>query len=534
MLHEINCGIEGVEHCPPWYFCNTTTNQCSCGCTSHDRVECSDDSGTTRILDCFCMTYDNTTHQNEIGKCIFNCESAGYNGIDKVYHPLPGSITELSNSSCGKFNRKGTLCGKCKNSYYPLAYSYNLTCVKCEINGYNWLLYTITAFLPLTIFFFIVLILRISVLHSHLFGFVMYSQGLSFPIMARIVLLSYNGHPAMYILIGLIGSLCGIWNLDFGRLLVNGFCIHPDIMLLNSLDLVVGLYPLFLIIVTHISIVMYDRKFKIVVALFKPFKALSNYLSLKFEIRTSLVDAFASFLFLSNVKIFSVAFDFLAPVKVDLLSASGEFSQEYRLFFDATIIYFGEEHLIYATLCLIMLFLFVLLPTVILGLYPFRFFQNCLNKLPHQMILFLHTYADIFYGCYQDGIGSGSKDCRWFASLLVFVRVILFILYGYTLNTMYFVFAPFLLVLLCNLLIIVEPFKQNTKHNYLSSIFSLCLASMYIGIVGSETANLKDRNLIGVFQVILITVGMGPIVFMALLALYWVFNSNLTKKFLKT
>ena len=54
----------------------------------------------------------------------------------------------------------------------------------------------------------------------------------------------------------------------------------------------------------------------------------------------------------------------------------GEVKSSWRLYFDATFVYFGRDHLPYAILALVMLLVFVILPMLLLFLYPFRWFQN--------------------------------------------------------------------------------------------------------------------------------------------------------------
>ena len=76
---------------------------------------------------------------------------------------------------------------------------------------------------------------------------------------------------------------------------------------------------------------------------------------------------FATFLLLSNVKFLSVSFDLLTPTKVYNINGSllGLF-----LYYDASIAYFGKEHLPYAVLALLLLLIFVIFPIVLLLLLP--------------------------------------------------------------------------------------------------------------------------------------------------------------------
>ena len=57
----------------------------------------------------------------------------------------------------------------------------------------------------------------------------------------------------------------------------------------------------------------------------------------------------------------------------------------------------------------------LLVPGIILLLYPCLCFQRCLNRF-HLRSLTLHTFVDAFQGCYKDGT-NGTRDCHYFAAL---------------------------------------------------------------------------------------------------------------------
>ena len=129
-----------------------------CGDIPYDILQCSS-QGNISVLACYCITYNENDKESqaEIGSCMYNCFKT--NSIYSVYHNnmLPENNSDSNKVMCEKeFSRNGTLCGKCKNGYHPLVYSYNLTCVKCPRGRANWWKFVHFAFLPLTIFYFIV------------------------------------------------------------------------------------------------------------------------------------------------------------------------------------------------------------------------------------------------------------------------------------------------------------------------------------------------------------------------------------------
>ena len=59
----------------------------------------------------------------------------------------------------------------------PLVYSFDMNCVECPSGKSNWWRFVLVAFLPLTVFYFVILLFKINVTSSHLHGFVYFSQG---------------------------------------------------------------------------------------------------------------------------------------------------------------------------------------------------------------------------------------------------------------------------------------------------------------------------------------------------------------------
>ena len=68
------------------------------------------------------------------------------------------------------------------------------------------------------------------------------------------------------------------------------------------------------------------------------------------NIRTSLIDAFATFILLSCVKFLSVTFDLLAPTS--LYNSYGDTLDQYRLYYDPTVELFDEQHLPYGLIAI--------------------------------------------------------------------------------------------------------------------------------------------------------------------------------------
>jgi hypothetical protein len=167
------------------------------------------------ILTGYCVTVDEETNILEVGECMYN-----FITTDKSFYKSIPNIN-VTNSMCGILHRTGTLCGKCQDGYSPLAYSYEMKCIKCPNGKSNWWKFLLAAFLPLTIFYIIILFFKINVVSSRFQGFLFYSQMISLPAMVRLYLiLNYSNkkeRETAQIAAQSLSILYGIWNLDFFR-----------------------------------------------------------------------------------------------------------------------------------------------------------------------------------------------------------------------------------------------------------------------------------------------------------------------------
>ena len=132
---------------------------------------------------------------------------------------------------------------------------------------------------------------------------------------------------------------------------------------------------------------------------------------------------------ISLTRILYVSVDILCPVYVSLLQANGSLDYDYVLLVNGTIKYMHREHMLYAILALAFVAVFVLLPTALLFLYPFKFLQLLINRLPQWIRISLDHFVEKFQGYYKDGTG-GTWDCRSFSVFYIVMTVVLFILYG--------------------------------------------------------------------------------------------------------
>ena len=512
--------------CPPWF--EPSNGTCRCGKTIHDIVKCDETLNESAILDCYCMTYNESTETIVVGACFYNCVSTN-STKDVVYRPMPKTVEGLNRDMCGDFNRDGQLCGECKANYSPPVYSYDLHCRMCSDGQYNWMKYVAIAFVPLTVFLVLVLCCRISATSPQLNAFVTFCQAIAIPTNVRILLVAIysNSSPGASIAVRILTAVYGVWNLDFFRTLApHTVCLKVDTLQALALDYSIAFYPLVLIVVTYVVIELHAHNFRVIVWIWRPFHRCFARFRQQWNIRTSIIDAFATFLLLSNIKLLSVSFDLLIPTSV--YNMNGSVVGIY-LYYDASVEYFGKKHLPYAILALFVVLTFVFFPILLLLLYPMRCFQRCLGVCGVSWHA-LHIFVDAFQGCYKDGT-NGTQDCRYFAAVYLILRFSLFILFAFTLSAVFYAVTILAVIGVAMLLVIVQPYKAEfAAYNVVDSVLILTLAMWCGSAMFFNIAATKAHRLLNTSLIVSILLAVLPLLYLVVIFLHWICSRKGNKR----
>ena len=507
-----------APHDPPcrtWFFPNLSSNgTCRCGNDVHGIVKCNDSTKEAFIRSCYCMTYNESTGP-VVGACPYNLLHPTL--THTLYNLVPPNTSGLNDYMCGHLNREGRLCGKCKEDYSIPIYSYDLKCVHCSTSPFNWILYILAAFLPLTVFFVVVVSCRLSGTSPKLLTFVLFSQFVSAGANVYVVLEETVPYPIAASLAKVLFTLYGIWNLDFFRTLLPHICVNIDKLQALALDYAVAFYPLILLVVTYLLIQVHICNFRVIDFMCRPFHRCANCLRSQLDVRTSIVDAFATFLLLSYVKLLCVSADLLIPTHVYNVNGS---SLGLYLYYDATIEYFGEEHLPYGVLAVFVMLVFIIFPLLLLLLYPMRCFQQCLGCCGirwHALPIFI----DAFQGCYKDGT-NGTRDCRYFAATFFFVRILLFIIFALGPTGLFYGAALLVFIPLVIAIVIMQPYKPRfSTYNAVDSVLVLLLALVCATVVCSIIAGQEARRWLKFSISLAFIVAVLPLFYISAVTLHW-------------
>ena len=515
---------------------NETGNYtCKCGNSLHETVYCKfneDDTSYSNvgILDCSCMTYDENRNETVVGHCLHNCvngsDSNSNTHIERVYHRINRNLTprNFTNRICGYMHREGRLCGKCEEGYYPPVYSYTSKCVKCPNHWYNWVLFVFEAFPLLTLFLVFVLVFRVSATSAQLNAFVLFSQSLAVPANVRVVLASVRNQngPLFLFFVKIITTLYGIWNLDFLRTIYPPLCLHVTTLQVIILEYSIAFYPLLLLMLIYLATKLQLHRVRGIKCLWSPFNNTLTNIRQIVSLKRSIIDAFATFLILSYIRLLSVSFDLLMFTTVH--NARGHAVGVY-LYNDATIEYFRSEHLHYAVAAILIFLVFVILPMILLLVYPMRCFQRCLTRL-HLNRELLRSFMDSFQGCYKDGT-NGTRDCRYFAGFYLLLRIVLFLAYGITLTSLFYPIATIIFLAMGILIVTVRPYKERyAVYNKVDAIMILNQALGTASILCINFAIVKGRRFL-TFSVVLAAVfNILPLVYITIMTVHWLKTRN--------
>ena len=467
----------GNDTCPPWQVKNTTSNKCMCDAENIDYiVSCSDNPYQLMLHECYCMT-TNQHQQLLVGSCYYTCHriASGY-----FINIILNSTSDINKFICGKYHRQGLMCGSCEADYAPPVYSYSLSCTNCTTS--NWAKYITVSLLPVTAFFIIVITFRLSATSPKLNAFILFNQILTSPSNMRsleVVLPKRSKYaPSQQHIIKTFVSVFSVWNLDFFRLVYPSFCLHPDTNNLQVLavDYIIAVYPLLLVALSYLLVILYDHNVGFIVYPLKPFVTLFIRFRRQWNIKSSLVDGFATFFLLSYVKILSVSVDLLLPVV--LYDQHGQALPQLYVYNQGDVTFLGRHHLPYACLAIFFFITFTLTPMLLLFLYPCSCFQRFLNHTGCSRYHSLHIFMDTFQGHYKDGT-EGTRDFRFFSGLYLLLRAVVYISTVLAYQVSSYAYTTIFLTVFTVFLALSQPFKKYL-YNVTEAIILVVIAMLYV------------------------------------------------------
>ena len=451
--------------CPPGF--SFQNKQCICSPRYGEVVQCNQADFSVKLLRGLWMGEDTLSGEVVVG-------ISPYTGIARkeLYLYLPNRTSTLNQLLCGHVNRKGVFCGECYDGYAPTVYTFS--CVKCSHKEakYHWIYYILAKILPITLFFFMVVFFHISVTRGSANGFVFFAQLLTttFDIdgdrtipVRNITSISTATLQAVYKI------PYDIWNLNFFSSVLPDYCLGPNLDTLSviSLNYILAVYPLVLILVFYCIVWLYEHGIQPVFCICKPVHRILRSFQRRWNLNRSTIDAFSTFLVLSYTKFTVVSVYLLTPTT--LHESTGPV-RGLGLYYQGGVRYLSKEHAPFFAMAVFVMVTFVLLPPVLLLVYPLKLLEKVTTKLGYCGQFFqpgsrMQLFLDTFQGCFKDGT-NGTRDFRYFAGLYFVLRTVLFTSYAYSgLWFQQYIVQQLVCTIGILLFAIVRPYKKNFYNN---------------------------------------------------------------------
>ena len=407
--------------CPTWFYYNNVT--CECGYQDTWYIHCNQQERKAEIADGFCATSTEQEGLYYAGRCPFRHTE---NNTDRVFSELPGDPDLLNDTMCRPYNRKGLLCGRCIDGYGPAVYSLDMKCANCsKISTVSAIsLYLFLELIPITLFFMCVVLFRLNVTAGPLLGYMSFCQMcytyfLEGGLPLYDYILSHVSTP-LRIVISSSLTLSGFWALRFFKVVIPPFCISSKLtgIHIQMLNLVTAIYPVILVIITYILMELHGRNYRIIHIIWSPFRICVKKLKITSVTSDAVVHAFATFILLSASTLsFNVIFVFNnIPV---LRSTDGTIHKKV-MYNDPTITSFSREHILYCALAVVVTTFLVLIPSLLLCVYPTRIY-GCLSRVVSgRKRLAITAFAEALNNCFKDGL-NGTRDYRALAGFILAV-----------------------------------------------------------------------------------------------------------------
>ena len=504
-----------------------SSDNCTCGDDIHEIVQCNSSTREVKVLLSYCMTYDNTSNEALLGSCPYFPIADS----DKGYVPLPKYAEDLNHAVCHHDHRVGRLCGECEPGYSPSPLTYDHDCTLCNktLVG-HWIAFLVYQFVPVTIFFFMVLVCRLQVISGPLTAYIFFAQVYSCPKNVRMI--EILGRQASGIskrtflnFEEALVTLYGVWNLDFARPYLGDLCLGKSITTVETvaMEYIMPFYLILLTVFIFIVVELHGHGFKPIVILWRPLAVCLSKFRKEWKITDSLIHTMATFLLLSYTK--------LVVVSVRILDGSFLYGVDGKKslvpFYSAQNDYFRGEHAAFATLAILTLSTLVAIPPIVLLLYPLRKYHVCMGVFCRPRLQNgLRTFVESFQGCYKDGT-SNRYDFRYTAGWYFLLRIIVAV--GELDNIFSSHFGQQIIILILFLTAVgfalLQPYKKyllnvvDTFHFFtLALIHWLLLDDVYLLLLN------RGNKLLGVIAFVSIL----PCVYGTLVTIYWV---HFIKKF---
>ena len=444
-----------LTECQPGYHYNPNTSKCECASSEYLGLEGCDPS--VYIKEGYWMGYC-SNNGSELCTALCPYGFCSYTRMDPVAekHELNGNSNVLDSDICGP-SRTNRLCGECSTGHSIYHNSLKRTCGSEKLCHLGWLFYILSDILPLTLLFIVALVLNISFTNGNTNCFVLYGQLLTSLSFIDTVQFS----RAAQLIQDIVTFPYNSFDLNFFYLESLSFCLWKgatfmEAMMMNYLTV---LFALLLVLLT-----IYFTKHHYV----------RTKMSFRYNHQNSvLIHGLSAFFILCYSQAVRTNFHILNPACL--------YSTNYNCIVKVVhqagnLMYLEGEHVPYAIVAILVLIFMIIIPPLLLLVYPlmFKLFGLC-NLSETKLVTILWRMMPIQF---LDAFQSSFKDkYRFFAGLYFLYRAIILTLYMWCQSWLEFYSAvQLLLTIILTVHSVLQPHKER-KHNIVDSLLfaNLCL-----------------------------------------------------------
>ena len=410
----------------------------------------------------------------------------------------------LTQFICGKY-RQGKLCGSCIANHSHYFHSSNYKCFANKNCGVGFLLYLVSEILPVSILFVAVIFFNVRLTSGVVNGFIFFIQFID------TILIDANGliplHPILGVLTSAYLFVYRMFNLNFFTMDQLSFCLWKGANTLDVLAIkyITIIYSLLLVFITALLMKLCNiTRFKL--------NAVFQLTSSGTSVKGTVIHGFSTFFVMCYSQCAKVTLFLLIPSNIYSVGSPNKHNTTKVVFYAGDYLYFHNGHLKYAIPALIIGIVLILMPLILLLIYPlcYRVFAILgIEETSFVKILCkvaplekMKPLFDSFQGCYKD-------KYRFFAGLYFLYRLVALISFlALDSLTKFYIALQIQLILMLALQATTYAYRKRS-HNILDMLLFANLAiinalTMFNYKLAVSDNNLRTINILSGIQVFLI------------------------------
>ena len=437
-------------------------------------------------------------------------------------------------SSCVSLNeivcsdsRKGRLCGGCRENHSHFFHSENYNCFVDKYCNMGLLFYVLSEIVPVTIIFTMVIFFNVKVTSGAMNGLILFVQ------LIDTMLIDANGvipvHPIINVFMSSYQFLYGMFNLDLFTVDSLSFCLWKGA---NTLDILAIKYVTIIYSISLLFVAVFFMKLCDIAQLKKklPFKFVSSD-----DIKGTVIHGFSTFFVMCYSQCAKVTLFLLTPSLIYSVGPPNKHNTTKVVFYAGNFLYFKDDHVKYAIPGLFFAVTVILIPPLLLIIYPLCYRLFALLGLEESRFLYflcktvslekIKPQFDSFQSCFKD-------NYRFFAGLYFLYRLVALITF-LALDSLinFYIALEMQLIVMFTLQATIRVYKKHW-HNTLDTFLFANLAIIN-AITMYNYTSLNDEisiNFFSAIQTFLVLLPMLYAICYACSQIYWKVKATYRRK----